>query len=90
MARRSKPTEERVVNAGISLPPRFINEIRAAAQAEGFETLTTLVRYLLTQWLQQMHHKWEVEELMRETAKEQAKRPPEEPGRPRRGRPRKT
>jgi Arc/MetJ-type ribon-helix-helix transcriptional regulator len=89
MARRSKPTEERVVNAGISLPPRFINEIRAAAQAEGFETLTTLVRYLLTQWLQQMHHKWEVEELTREAAKERARSHPKEPC-PRRGRPPKT
>jgi hypothetical protein len=79
--RKRKPEGQRVINAGISLPPAFIEEIRGAARMEGFETLTTLARYLLTQWLQQTHDKWETQEIERE------RRLKETPPARRRGRP---
>ena len=74
------------MNAGISLPPAFIEEARDAARMEGYETLTTLVRYLLTQWLQQMHDKWEAQEIHRERLKCGTMPPePKKRGRPRKG-----
>jgi hypothetical protein len=44
----------------ISLAPKLIQEIRDAAEAEGFESLAPLVRYLLIQWKQAVDHKWGV------------------------------
>ena len=86
MTRKPKPAELRVVNAGISLPPAFMEEVRAAAKMEGYETLTTLTRYLLTQWLQQTHDKWEAQEIHRERLKCGAiPSAPKKRGRPRKG-----
>jgi Arc/MetJ-type ribon-helix-helix transcriptional regulator len=91
--RKPKPVEERVMNAGVSLPPRFIEEVRHAAKVEGYETLTTLVRYLLTQWLRKTHDKWEAQDLEQEAMRERLKSSElTEPPAPKRkrGRPRKS
>jgi hypothetical protein len=85
MVRKPKPASERVINAGISLPPRFIEEVRDVAQAEGFASLTHLVRWLLTQWKQEVEKKWEMEEIEKEKAKASPSVPPPR----KRGRPKK-
>ena len=85
MVRKPKPASERVINAGISLPPQFIEEIRDMAQVEGFASLTHLVRWLITQWRQEIEKKWELEEI----EKEKAKASPPVPRPKKRGRPRK-
>ncbi len=84
MIRPRKDASERVINAGISLPPKFIETARYGAKIEGFETLTSLVRYLITQWLQEMDKKWEREEIEREKFKcdEPSGPPPRKRGRP--------
>src|SRR5258705_13060685 len=61
--RKRKAPGERAVNAGISLPPGLIEHARDAAKVEGFETLTDLTRYLLTQWLQEVEYRWELKEI---------------------------
>lgn len=76
------------MNAGVSLPPKFIDEVRDAAKVEGYETLTALVRYLLTQWMQEIEAKWEAQDLQREVTRERLASAPEPPKK--RGRPRKT
>jgi hypothetical protein len=63
--RKPKPTAEKVVNAGISLPAKFIKEMRAIARNEGFQTLTSLTNHLLHQWLQQIRRKREAEQIER-------------------------
>jgi hypothetical protein len=83
MTRKPKPPRERVANAGISLPPSLIDDARDYAKIEGFETLTNLVRYLLTQWMTQIKQKHELEDIAREHAKCAVLQPP----RPKRGRP---
>ena len=83
--RKRKPAEERVQNAGISLPPKFIDEMRDAAKVEGYETLTALVRYLLTQWYHEIHEKWDAQEIVRERLKTADIEPPKKRGRPRKG-----
>jgi Arc/MetJ-type ribon-helix-helix transcriptional regulator len=81
--RKPKPVEERVQNAGVSLPPRFLEEVRDMAKVEGYETLTALVRYLLTQWMQEVQKKWDLEEIQREAARLKApEEPPKKRGRP--------
>lgn len=84
MIRPRKNVGERVINAGISLPPKFIDIARNAAKIEGFETLTSLVRYLITQWLQEMEKKWERDEIELEKFKcaEPSGPPPRKRGRP--------
>jgi hypothetical protein len=64
--RKRKAAGEKVINAGISLPPGLIEHARECAKIEGFETLTNLTRYLLTQWLQEIENKWELQEIERE------------------------
>ena len=83
--RKRKAPGERAINAGISLPPGLIDHARDAAKVEGFETLTDLTRYLLTQWLQEVEYRWELKEI--EIEKHKAS-PPVPPPR-KRGRPRK-
>lgn len=84
MIRPRKDAGERVVNAGISLPPKFIETARYAGKIEGFETLTSLVRYLITQWLQEMEKKWERQEIELEKFKcAEPSGPPKKRGRPR-------
>jgi hypothetical protein len=63
--RKPKPNDEKVVNAGVSLPAKFIKEVREIAQVEGFQTLTSLTNHLLHQWLQQIQRKREVEQIER-------------------------
>jgi hypothetical protein len=64
--RKPKPIDEKVVNAGISLPAKFIKQVRAIARNEGFQTLTSLTNHLLYQWLQQIRRKREAEQIERE------------------------
>jgi hypothetical protein len=84
--RKRKAAGERVVNAGISLPPGLIEHARECARIEGFETLTNLTRYLLTQWLQEVENRWELHEIEREKLKASPPvPPPKKRGRPRKG-----
>jgi Arc/MetJ-type ribon-helix-helix transcriptional regulator len=70
--RKRKPVEERVMNAGISLPARFVEEVREAADFEGFPNLSGLVRRPLTQWLRETKEKWDAEDLRRQARHEAA------------------
>ena len=82
--RKRKSGEERVANAGISLSPKFIEEARDYAKAEGFGNLTNLVRYLLVQWMQEIDEKYEDQEIEREKLKNAPVVPtPKKRGRPR-------
>jgi hypothetical protein len=81
--RKTKPAEERVQNAGISLPPKFTEEIRAAAKVEGYLSLTALVHYLLTQWYQEVQQKWDMQDVTRERLQSEPIAPPKKRGRPR-------
>jgi hypothetical protein len=83
--RKRKAAGERAVNAGISLPPALIEHARHCAKIEGFDNLTNLTRYLLTQWLQEVENRWELHEIEREKLKASSPVPPPK----KRGRPRK-
>jgi len=83
--RKRKAPGERAVNAGISLPPALIEHARECAKVEGFDNLTNLVRYLVTQWLQEVENRWELHEIEREKLKASPPMPPPR----KRGRPRK-
>jgi hypothetical protein len=83
--RKRKAPGERCINAGISLMPSLIEHARECAKVEGFDSLTNLTRYLLTQWLQEVENRWELHEIEREKLKAS---PPAPPPR-KRGRPKK-
>jgi hypothetical protein len=62
----------------------LIEHARDAAKVEGFDTLSDLARYLLTQWLQEVEYRWELKEI--EIEKHKASPPlslPRKKGRPR-------
>jgi hypothetical protein len=73
------------MNAGISLAPKFIEQARDYATAEGFGNLTNLVRHLLVQFIQETNWKYEAQDIEREKLKSA----PVVPAPKKRGRPRK-